>query len=1489
MNSPHAALSQAALEAALDDLIANQRGIDFQRIAIPLAVQRRPDIVANEVTKDGGEDGFIASVALDDKHLLAVGSSLTATWRKIRDDLRRVKGRKPEVSAFWFYTPQVVTTVLTDKWRDKAEKEFTVSLTVISREDTVQRLLEPQNHYLARYRLGLAVPTADGLEEARQALAESKDRRIEAWLRHYMDPRLSPVDRDFGLTHDPEMVRSTLNASDLAERFINGGIFLISGEGGLGKTVTLGQLASQLSNRERGPVPVLISAPSWARSGLSLAAFLAGQLLGAGEATAAALHRLMTHGDVAVFLNGWNEVAQEHVQRLSAELTDIKLSAPGCALVLSARSSTAEGLGPVSAFHLAPLSPQGRRQVVEQLSREGTEDLLTTLQREPEVEALSRIPLFLVPLIDTLRRGDSAPRERHELLEAALVSIERIPDHERELNSPLVRNRYRTALRRIGFELSLRGTTEASRDDAVSWLASITDGELQPDALLDVLLRHHVLMVEGGRTIRFQHPYFQDWMCAQHMRRMIETGGQSTDEQIARLIDDRRLEPAWMLLVAALAGESNGSAQSGTVQRLLRIALKVDYRLAAEWTHVLGTFLQATQLEELKVLLRQGISNGGAAKDLALAGVLAAKFSDFADEFWRLLESPDQQVRLSTYRLREPLPVEVLGPNWRARVNGWPPDRRAEFAMEAGVASSADPLVLTKDFASRDPSPEVRGKCLAHVGLYDPAAAHRLFATVMEVGVGEILDYGTLDFFPRELIQSHLPHIERLARSVPLDYRGSRALNYLRETDPARVLDIYKRQLSAGITDIHQAHSVLEFVSLHDRQWASGWVLGKLTAGEGVPEEFEELLGGRTTPELTAVVAQLLARSDLPRHGLGNLLKPFLRLGRPEIVRLCMAEMIRLEAEQGEERTKLTEPEQNCLLGLHQALRDAPLQSVATILAEEQQSPSTAKTAKLAVNALADSASNDPDGVPSPESEAGANLQALTRRFAEIILAADDPHGYGKAAVARLIGLTGYRVLHDLLQRLIAAETTRVLDLFSEARQPGGRRRSGGYSSHVHWYVPAVSEAGGTERVSELLSLFENEIFEIEAGQELVRLAGIPSVAGNEGAFGRTAWTAVAQEHCRVGERLLANEAQAIAAVVDRHVSAWEARTDPPIPHGSRERRIAALTVMYARLTGHLRIEPLLALEPDPGWPWIIEGWLHALLRCGITVPSEVADRTLQTWVSPAPRVWRKPDENLHMIKQLLIALMFSDDLNLATQRIREFIPQLKPSWERREILVPLAASAVPERIALLLEAFPDSNNDTYWHEWTTALGLLPAAGQRAIVEALITNPKWTASRTHAEFRVHGVMDALAPVIQSDASLRQRLNDVVRLDSDLPMRTFARHLLIAVGDAESAKTALDAALAHPTLRSFAEAAIRRARWYSHPDRRRLPDYNVPQSLAPVRARLLEVAHHGEESERAWATRLLSMIDSQVEESGSYPIDEPRHPNLASGLPWPIVA
>jgi hypothetical protein len=364
-----------------------------------------------------------------------------------------------------------------------------------------------------------------------------------------------------------------VGASDVAGTLIDGGLFALWGEGGIGKSVALEQLAQAYSNGPGQPVPLLISAPAWARSGRDLPSFLGTQFLGKPERYRSGVTQLLQSGDVGVFINGWNEVAPEARDPLAERLRDILHSAPGCPIVIATRTiADLGGLVPAGLYRVLPLSSATRAALAEQVASHAAAAIEAACAADTGVDTLSRLPLFLVPMAQALGRGEHVPRTRTALLEGGLVAMERSADHAAIWAEPAIRALVRPALGRLAFELSIRGTTEVSRSEAEGWIeANLSGVALRPTELLERLIQHHVLEHDGGDTIRFQHEYFQDWLCAQYLR--AESANTLTpDSQLAEWLDNRRLGTAWAMVTEALAEGANQPNARELAERIFRIA-----------------------------------------------------------------------------------------------------------------------------------------------------------------------------------------------------------------------------------------------------------------------------------------------------------------------------------------------------------------------------------------------------------------------------------------------------------------------------------------------------------------------------------------------------------------------------------------------------------------------------------------------------------------------------------------------------------------------------------------------------------------------------------------------------------------------------------------------------------------------------------------------------------------------------------------------------
>jgi hypothetical protein len=88
---------------ALDELIANEAGMKFQGLAVVLAKQKWPRLVASERKWDNGLDAYSPGDLEPDGNGMGVACSLTAEYDKIERTQRRL-GSTTQMSVF-SYSP----------------------------------------------------------------------------------------------------------------------------------------------------------------------------------------------------------------------------------------------------------------------------------------------------------------------------------------------------------------------------------------------------------------------------------------------------------------------------------------------------------------------------------------------------------------------------------------------------------------------------------------------------------------------------------------------------------------------------------------------------------------------------------------------------------------------------------------------------------------------------------------------------------------------------------------------------------------------------------------------------------------------------------------------------------------------------------------------------------------------------------------------------------------------------------------------------------------------------------------------------------------------------------------------------------------------------------------------------------------------------------------------------------------------------------------
>ena len=136
----------------------------FQGLAVILAKQKWPDLVARERKRDEGLDAYAPAVLAPNGIGKGLACSTTAPLTKVKFDAQKVRERFKDVTVLIFATPAKVTGTTETEWADSIKQAYDLDLVVMSREDLVTQLMLPANAALLRSHLRIPVP----LEAARR-------------------------------------------------------------------------------------------------------------------------------------------------------------------------------------------------------------------------------------------------------------------------------------------------------------------------------------------------------------------------------------------------------------------------------------------------------------------------------------------------------------------------------------------------------------------------------------------------------------------------------------------------------------------------------------------------------------------------------------------------------------------------------------------------------------------------------------------------------------------------------------------------------------------------------------------------------------------------------------------------------------------------------------------------------------------------------------------------------------------------------------------------------------------------------------------------------------------------------------------------------------------------------------------------------------------------------------------------------------------------
>ncbi|MBS3652561.1 hypothetical protein KEU06_28695 [Pseudaminobacter sp. 19-2017] len=603
------------------------------------------------------------------------------------------------------------TVELLRQWKRNAEARAFEQLTTGGLARTVN--LGPELiDELKELAASLALPAEDDLLNVKRRLQKSASKHLDAfeslpeWPVHTVKLSLE--------AQLPQDKAGIFNVDRLGPALQAAGEVSIVAPPGTGKSTTLVQLGRKLN--EGGPVPLLIPLAEWAYDGGNLFAWTANRNAFLGIRPEH-LKFLAHHGELALLLDGWNELEGEGRKKLLNQLKGLRRDYPLSLVCMSTRQQAREVPVTGPQVRIRPLSEKQQFVVARALKGHAGEKVLDHAWRTPGLRDLTGIPLYLSVLMEI--SGDNGlPETKEEILRRFVDKHESVPERAEILDQEL-HGQHSKILEGLAVEATTAANTTIAEAKAFSVVKTVEDrlvekGQLssvhQPKSVLEVLVNTHTLESIASLGVSFQHQQFQEWYASQEVeRKMLDahrTGLGLTDEFAVAVLNNRAWEEAVLFAAERLSRRENDGVAA--VATAITTCLQIDPLFAAAILARSASGVWDKAGEAIQSLARQWHRPGRV--DRGLSFMVATGRPEFADDIWPLVTSSDSQVQLPALRTGTLFKISVLGDYLQRGLTSL--DEATRERLLSGLAYEGDvtALELVADLAKRDDSTIIQGQ-----------------------------------------------------------------------------------------------------------------------------------------------------------------------------------------------------------------------------------------------------------------------------------------------------------------------------------------------------------------------------------------------------------------------------------------------------------------------------------------------------------------------------------------------------------------------------------------------------------------------------------------------------------------------------------------------------------------------------------------------------------------------------------------------------------
>lgn len=1249
---------------------------------------------------------------------------------------------------------------------------------------------------------------------------------------------------------------------------------------GMGKTTTLFQIAEAVLANGNGS-PIVVQLGDWSTDGAALLESVLKRpaFRGISEDD---LRAVAAKPGVILLLDGWNELDAAARKRLAAQVARLQGELPELSLLISTRKQVLDVPVNGTRINLLPLSETQQLDIAKALRGDAGVRMVDQAWRTAGVRELVMIPLYLTALLalpegapfpttkeEVLRRFVAVHEENRQRAEALAEVTHGL--HQRFLED-LAATATRAANTTIADTVARKSVSET--DDAL-----VVEGQItvkpQPNAVLDVLVSRHVLMRIGDPAgYSFQHQQFLEWYASHFVERlMLASIGDAASRD--KLKADVLNQPVWeeSILFACERLARGDPKQQDACGAAILGAFEVDPILAAEMIFRSTDAIWARVGSTIQGLIGRWHASGKV--DRALGFMISSGRPEFLDQVWPLITHENNQVHLSALRAGRRFRPSLLGSHAAKRIAALPPEVRKNVLHEIASNSGMDGLDLAAAIAKDDPDPKVKATVIDALAF---RRADRHVAEVLRCADEKTFDLvahkGLVDEVDDEHVKKGLDAARERQRK-----QGVSAYDRLRTLVHAQGDENVSGELTAIIAEMEidkkrdaEVRLLYEVRNRYSRAIADGLLL-RVRAGRTLFYGADDLLASAgfslEDDALLEIALSETGRRDDRAEAAASVLGPR-AVGR-------MIESV-LEAKKHvrDASGKYDQVASDRYGDLLARIAHTPGASLVAAVCAHSAQAGDEEMAELAELISRHPNGENDRGRPF-DADALAAIRALAEDWGNRMLASGDATRWQLASVASLASHAPSVSLLGLLKRLLDENLRRYCAFREEAKATGWRQGKAideARTPHTHEYQRAFHAINAPETAALMREYLHDEHF----GQLAALVLAAQWTAANEPSDGERFRFGV--DFSRVDEKRAARardpaetsaEADAIFGAIEPLI-ADEATDD-------QKKHAVALGVVAARLPHGQRdatIQKLISLAPRRARAALLQN----LVLSGESIDIEMVKNGLaEVFEAAKAQSWILSDG--YELKDWLRLLPFANRPAEAFAVVRS-LPDDQRKADRLEEMITGFGTApgndAENVLFQLAEADPKLYANRAWRDAAIGRGTLSAA--RRFVD-FAAKGAFEGNGTDGWHMAH----QLGNLIGEHTKLRTHVYQLLKDGATMPGLALLAQAVAEHPDADGLLLLIK--LEMERKRSFISwHTIEKVVTEHVPSEHWKGSYNVvPVPAVELRRQLLAMTTDGGSTDAA--TRCLNQIDKIRDDYGT-PDSEPRHPDLASGKPWPIM-